>query len=104
VLDFDPHAQDDQVLWALVARHDFWGPEVTAALEDLDRRRRRAAWVAVGGLTGLAAALSIILIAAWLAVVIEPQAQARQQHAQPQHAKHTQQAAHPPQRHQKPAK
>jgi hypothetical protein len=52
-------------------------------------------------LTGLAAALSIILIAAWLAVVIEPQVQARQQHAQPQH---TQQAAHPPQRHQKPAK
>ncbi len=101
MLDFDPHAQDDQVLWALVARHDFWGPEVTAALEDLDRRRRRAAWVAVGGLTGLAAALSIILIAAWLAVVIEPQVQARQQHAQPQH---TQQAAHPPQRHQKPAK
>ena len=98
MFDFDNHS-DDQALWALVARHDFWGPEVTAALADLDRRRRRAAWVAVGGLTGLAAALSMILIAAWLAVVIEPQAQAqaRQQHTQPQH---TQQAIHPPQRHQ----
>jgi len=95
VFDFDPYGQDDEAIWALVARDDFWSPEVTAALEDLDRRRRRAAWVAVGGLTGLAAALSIILIAAWLAVVIEPQAQARQQHAQPQH---NQQATHPPQR------
>lgn len=96
MFDFDPYETDDEAIWALVARHDFWGPEVTAALADLDRRRRRAAWVAVGGLTGLAAALSIILIAAWLAVVIEPQAQAqaRQQH--------TQQATHPTQRHQEP--
>jgi aminoglycoside phosphotransferase len=61
--------QPEAEFWRLVLTTDFWSEETTRAIAQIDRERRRLEWLAVAALTGLAAVLTVLILAVWVAVL-----------------------------------